>query len=108
MKKSLIIFLAVAMSMSSCSYYAYYQTGITSTTTTDPAAIKIYSGDIEQEYFVLGSVGADVFGDGEAVVKYLKKKASELGADAIIHTRLTKVNSFSQRTGVSGVAVKLK
>lgn len=109
MKKISIIILTFSLVFSSCSYYAYqYQTGSTSHSETTPDSIKIYSGDIEQDYVIIGSVTADVMGDADAVVKYLKKKAAKLGADAIIKVDLTKINSFSQRTGISGVAVKLK
>jgi len=109
MKKISIIIFVTSMILSSCSYYAYqYQTGSSSQSETTPESIKIYSGDIEQDYIIIGSVTADVMGDADAVVKYLKKKAAKLGADAIIKVDLTKINSFAQRTGISGVAVKLK
>lgn len=109
MKKISIIIFITSMILSSCSYYAYqYQTGSSSQSETTPESIKIYSGDIEQDYIIIGSVTADVMGDADAVVKYLKKKAAKLGADAIIKVDLTKINSFSQRTGISGVAIKLK
>ena len=109
MKKISIIIFTFSLVFSSCSYYAYqYQTGSASNSETTPDSIKIYSGDIEQDYIIIGSVTANVMGDADAVVKYLKKKAAKLGADAIIKVDLTKINSFSQRTGISGVAVKLK
>lgn len=109
MKKIAILLFVSSMILSNCSHYAYhYQTGSSSLSKTTPEEIKIYSGDIEQDYIVIGSVTADVLGDADNVVKYLKKKTSELGADAIIKVDLTKINSFSQRTGISGVAVKLK
>jgi hypothetical protein len=109
MKKTLIALLVSLTCLTSCSYYAYYcQTGSAPLTETKPDVIKIYSGDIDKEYVVIGSVAADVNGDADAAVKYLKKKASKLGADAIIKIELTKINSFSQRTGISGVAVRMK
>ncbi|WKK86991.1 hypothetical protein QYS48_09210 [Marivirga arenosa] len=107
-KISIIIFVA-SLFFSSCSFYAYqYQTGSSSYSETTPESIKIYSGDIEQDYIVIGSVTADVMGDADAVVRYLKKNAAKLGADAIIKVDLSKMNSFSRRTGISGVAIKLK
>jgi len=108
MKYLSIITFFTLISLSSCSHFAYYyQTGSSSKSETSPESIKIFCGDIDQDYIIIGSVTADVMGDGEAVVKYLKKKASKLGADAIINVDLTKINSFSPRTGISGVAVKL-
>ncbi len=109
MKKISTIILAASLIFSSCSYYAYqYQTGSSSHSETTPDSIKIYSGDVDQDYIIIGSVTADVMGDADAVVKFLKKNAAKLGADAIIKVDLKKLNSFSQRTGISGVAVKLK
>lgn len=109
MKKISIIIFATFMVLPSCSFYAYkYQTGSSSQTETKPDSIKIYSGDIKQDYIVIGSVTADVAGNADAVVKYLKHKVAKLGADAIIKVNLTKINSFSSRTGISGVAIKFK
>ena len=109
MKKVSFILLVASIILSSCSYYTYYlQTGSSIQQETTPASIKIYSNDIQQDYLIIGSVAADVVGSGDNAVKYLKKKASKLGADAIIEVELVKINSYSQRTGISGVAVKLK
>lgn len=104
-----IIILFIAVVSTSCSRYAYqYQTGSTALTKTVPSKIKLYSGDIDQSYTIIGSVTADVLGSGDEVANYLKKKAASLGADAIIHVELSKLNSLSLRTGVSGVAVRLE
>lgn len=106
-----IIALVLALaSLTSCTIFAYeLQTGSTTYPETTPNSIKIYSGTVDQEYVVIGSVTADVVGGGgEGAVKHLRKKAAELGADAIIHVDLTKMSSFVQRTGVSGVAIKFK
>lgn len=107
--KNLAIILSACLMMSSCSFYTYqFQTGSAAQTETKPESIKIYANDINEEYMVIGSVAADVIGDGDAVLGYLKKKAAKLGADAIIKVELTKISSFHIRTGISGVAVKLK
>lgn len=109
MKKLTLILFVSLMMMSSCSFYTYqFQTGSTAQTETKPESIKIYANDIDKEYIIIGSVAADVLGDGDAVVKYLKKKAAKLGADAIIKVELTKLSSGHSRTGISGVAVRLK
>jgi uncharacterized protein YbjQ (UPF0145 family) len=97
------------MTLSSCSYYTYcYQSGSTSFAETNPDSIKIYSGDTNQEYIVIGSVTVDVAGGTKVANKYLKKKASKLGADAIIKVELTKLNTYADRVGISGVAIKYK
>ena len=94
--------------LTSCYYAFYPQTGSEKYAETIPESIKIYSGDIDQNYAIIGSVTADVIGDGDAVVKHLKKKAAELGADAIIKVELNKISSETSRTGISGIAIKIK
>ena len=94
--------------LTSCYYAFYPQTGSVIYAETIPESIKIYSGDIDQDYAIIGSVTADVIGDGDAVAKHLKKKAAELGADAIIKVELNKISSETSRTGISGIAIKIK
>ena len=92
-----------------CSYSAYYlQTGTEIQKQTDPEKIKIYFGDISQDYEIIGSIAADVFGNTYFLEKYLKKKAASIGADAVIKVNLTKISSITSRNGISGIAVKLK
>jgi hypothetical protein len=105
----LIFAIGILFSTSGCSQFAYQlQTGSTTYAPTNPADIKIYAGDIDQPYVVIGSITADVVGDSGDLRKYLKKKAAKLGADAIIKVELTKMHSFTARGGISGVAVKFK
>ncbi len=107
--KKLSILLYIAISLTSCSFFTFYpQTDSQTYPKTDPLTIKIYSEDIDQDYLVIGSVAADVIGDGEKAARHLKKEASKLGADAIIHVKLTKINSTAARVGISGVAIKFK
>jgi len=107
--KNLIVFLiALLTTLTSCSFAYYQEAGSVRQMETNPEMIKIYSGDIEQDYAIIGPVAADVLGDADAAAKYLKKKASKLGADAIIKVDLTKVSSFTMQTGISGIAVKIK
>jgi hypothetical protein len=73
---------------------------------TNPNEIAIYKKGIIQDYEIIGPVGADVKGDSVAVINRIKKKASKLGADAIIHFKLNHVNVYEE-TGSSGVAIKL-
>ena len=95
--------------LASCNIYTFYPNKESQTfPATSPNEIKIYTGDIDRSYTVIGSVAADALGRSEVVAKYLKSKASKLGADAIIYTELTKINTMVQRTGISGVAVKFK
>ena len=108
MKKVVIALILLSTLMTSCYYSFYPQTGALIYPATNPEEIKIFTGNIEQDYVIIGSVTADVIGDADAVVKHLKKKASELGADAIIRVELNKISSETMRTGISGIAVKLK
>lgn len=105
--KNLIIIIALILSSFTSCFYAYYpQTGSEPQAETNPESIMIYSGDIDQDYTILGPVCVDVIGDSEAGVKFLKKKAAQLGADAVIKVELTKMNAYTIRTGISGIAVR--
>jgi len=107
MKTRAITLLILITLLNSCFYAYYPQTGSTTYRPTQPEFIEIYSGVPEQEYVVMGSIAADVIGDADASVNHLKKKAAEMGADAIIKVQIT-TNSTCGGTGVSGVAVKMK
>lgn len=108
MKKNILNCLMLLCLLSGCSISTHYvQSGATVYSETNAEDIQIYTGDIEEEYQVIGSIAVDVMGNGKAAEKYLKKKASKLGADAVMLVHLTKMNSPAQRTGISGVAVKL-
>ena len=108
MKKLVILFILLSTMLTSCYYSFYPQTGAVIYPETNPEDIEIYSGDTDQEYIIIGSVTADVIGDADAVVKHLKRKAAELGADAIIRVELNLISSETIRTGISGIAVKMK
>lgn len=107
MKNTITILILTIATLTSCGYSYYPRTGGTTYPNTNPDKILIYPKDIDQEYEIIGSIGTEVNGDSNAVIKHLKKKASKEGADAIIHVKLNSANS-SKRTGVSGVAVKMK
>jgi hypothetical protein len=108
MKKiiSSIIFVSFILMATGCSFVYYPQTGSRVYAETNPENILIYSGDTDKKYEVLGSVAVEVPGDGEDAIRYLKRKAAGLGADAIIYVDIY-LNTFeSEKTGISGVAVK--
>jgi len=108
MKKIYLLFVLVCC-LSSCSFQTFYpQTG---SIVYEPVAaenVEIHLGDIDQEYIIIGVVAVDAMGQGDKTTELLKKKAGSLGADAVIKTELTKVGSGVIRTGMSGIAVKLK
>lgn len=107
MKKIIFIALGLTLILSSCRYYTFaFQSGSTSFTETSPDSIEIYSGGIDQDHIVIGSVAVDVPGGTLAAVNYLKLEASKLGADAIIHVELKQQGTYINRVGISGVAIK--
>ena len=109
MKKLVVLLFAFTLTLSSCAVFSYHlETGASVYPPTTPEFIRIYSGDVAEEYIVIGSVTADVVGRGDAAVRYLKTKAAKLGADAIIKVELNKMHSYTDRTGISGVAIKFK
>lgn len=97
--------------LSSCSVaHLLTYDGDTRYLPTDFENIEVYSTDqIDKTYTVIGEVIANVESlddDADKTVEYLKKKASELGADAIIKVKLTKMYSTFGRTGISGIQIK--
>jgi hypothetical protein len=107
--KNKILALILLATLSSCSITTFYaENEQASITETKPEDVKLYSNDIQKEYTVLGSIAVYSPGEGEAAEKCIKKKASKIGADAIIFCKLSKIASSNQATGISGVAVKLK
>lgn len=108
MKKSVLLFFVVFFSVS-CSQHTFYRpVDAQRFEATSMESVKIYSQDINQNYDIIASVAADAVGSSDKAITVLKREAAKLGADAIINVKLTKINSFAQRTGVSGVAIKLK
>lgn len=107
MKK--LIYFSILLLFASCSIKTHYlQTGSKTYPATKVENILIYSKTPEKAYDVIGSVAIMAASGEEHAVKVLKKKAAELGADAIIDIKLDKFNSFSQATGISGTAIKFK
>ncbi|AWG21200.1 hypothetical protein FFWV33_06455 [Flavobacterium faecale] len=109
MIKKAIAVLVVTLTLTSCSISTFYaQNEAAEYTPTKKEEIKLYSHNSPKEYIVVGSMAIDVNGSPKVAEAYLKKKASALGADAVIFCKLNKLNSFTSRTGISGVAVKFK
>lgn len=104
--RNIIVLVVIAFTLHSCIYYTYYPTGKQVSSQTMPANIQLYAEDGSKEYRVLGSVAIDVEGNADIAAKRLKERVSKIGADAVIHVKLTQMSSFTARTGISGVAVK--
>lgn len=105
--KNILSAFVLSIILSSCSISTYYaQDESVKYNPTAIENIKLFSNNINKDYTVLGSIAVDAAGSSTSAEKLLKKKASKIGADAIIYCKLTKLNSIAQRTGISGVAVK--
>ena len=64
--------------------------------------------EIEGDYEVIGSIAIDTPGNGEKAKKCLKEYAAKIGANAILDVKLTKISTVASRTGLSGVAIRIK
>jgi hypothetical protein len=106
---SKILFFIVAFGLSACAISTHYiQDGARAFPPTDPKTVKIYAADtVPQKYEVIGSVAVDNVGDAESAKKSLQLEASKMGANAVIRTRLSKINSYASRTGLQGIAVRI-
>jgi hypothetical protein len=106
--KSLVL-IALALLATGCAISTYYlQDGAKTYPPTDPNAVKIYAAEtLNEKYDVIGSIAVHGGGgDGDDAAKLLRERAAKLGATAVIKARLTKVSSYENGTGLSGVAVR--
>lgn len=86
MKYLYLILIAFSLVFSSCSVSAFYvESGASIMSPTNPKEIKIYSGDIDQDFIVIGSIKIDTQGNAKIAKRYLQLRASKIGADATIH-----------------------
>lgn len=109
MKKSIVFSIALIFMLSGCSFSSvYYQTGSGGMDPVSADQVKIYVGDINEEYTVIGSIAVNTLGKGKTTVQTLKEKAGKIGADAVIFVQASKISTYTQRTGLSGVAVRTK
>ncbi len=109
MKKIQLFTLVICSLLVGCSYSTHY---IQSYSTAQPATsvdkIKIISGDIEGDYYVIGSIASSGV-DTEDAVEVFKEEAAKIGADAVIFITLTKSHTDNGgRTGLSGTAISYK
>ena len=104
-----VYLLLLVLAISSCSFSTFYQqSGSIIFEPVSPEIVEIHTGDIDQEYFVIGVIAVDAVGNGEKSKQLLKEKAAELGANAVIKTELSKIGAMVARTGVNGIAVRVK
>jgi len=71
-----------------------------------PGSVKLFAGLAPNEpRLVLGAVTVNVRGDALQAAAALKRAAGKMGADAVVHMKLTKAGDIS-RTSLSGLAVR--
>jgi hypothetical protein len=94
--------------LSGCSFApVYIQDGAKTYSRVPAQDVKVYASDtLKVRYEVIGSIAVDAAGNAKAAYDLLREKAASHGANAVISTRVTKINSFAARTGVSGVMVR--
>lgn len=112
MKNTIQLCLIAGVLLTSCSTVAHLQTDDLNQTfaATDPGKVEIYSTDkVDKQYAIIGEVvaSADAGADASIPVKYLKKEAAKLGADAIINLKLEiEYGYWNNGIKASGLAVK--
>lgn len=109
MVRTIAAVTALMVVLAGCTISTHYiQEGSSAKQPSDPSVVKIYTGDLAADYEVIGSVAVDVAGDGKLAAEKLKIRAAKIGANAVIMTKLSKLSSIGERTGISGVAVFVK
>ncbi|MFL5812254.1 MAG: hypothetical protein ACJ763_01650 [Bdellovibrionia bacterium] len=94
--------------LSGCSFApVYIQDGAKSYSRVPAQDVKVYASDtLKIRYEVIGSIAVDTLGEAKAAYDLLREKAASHGANAVISTRVSKMNSFTGRTGISGVMIR--
>ena len=107
MKKFIfLLFFFISVVLISCSIKTHYiLNNQEKFKKTNPEDVKIFSGQPDMQFVVIGCVAVDAPGDGNDAVKSLKEEAASIGANAVMEVRLTKLSSFASRTGLSGTAI---
>lgn len=104
------IAVAIVFALQGCAIQTHYiQTGSQKLEKVKTSEVKLYVKAPEgQAYDVIGSVAVDQLGNAKDAQTAIKQEAAMIGANAVIDVKLTKLASFAQRTGISGVAVRFK
>lgn len=102
-----LVLCVALLSLQACSMSGHYlQHGARLLQPVAPESVHLYAGDgPASNPYVLGGVAVDVNGDGADAAEAFREEAASLGANAVIRVRVTKINGFASRTGLSGVAV---
>ncbi|NTV47165.1 MAG: hypothetical protein HGB11_11730 [Chlorobiales bacterium] len=108
--KKIALVLSILIFATACTIQTHFlQSDAKTFEAVKPEDVKVYTANkLSVEYVVIGSIAADSPGDADSVLKALKEEAAKLGANAVIDVKLTKIESFASRTGLSGVAVRTK
>ncbi len=103
---SLGFFISLPFLFSACNFYTcYLETGAQVHPPTQQEEVEFYLNAPDKTYLVIGAVAANGTSEKNAL-NYLKKRVTEIGADAVIQLKLDEMASYSPRINVSGVAVK--
>jgi hypothetical protein len=103
---SLGFLISLSFLFSACDFYAcYLETGAQIHPPTQKEEVELYLTTPDKTYLVIGAVTANGTSQ-EKALNYLKKRVTEIGADAVIQLKLDEMASYSPRINVSGVAVK--
>ncbi len=107
--KFIALLIGVAALFSGCTIATHYlQNGSKNYPAVPPEQVKVFSGEkIPFKYEVIGSVAVDALGGGDQAKRALQERAGQIGANAVIDVQLTKINSFTARSGASGTAVRI-
>jgi hypothetical protein len=90
-----------------CAYSSHFlNEGAQTYSETNWQEVELFAGDIDRDYEVIAAIASDAPGNSSKAEIKIKDEAAKIGADAVIFIKLTKMTSMTQRTGISGVAVK--
>jgi hypothetical protein len=83
------------------------QPGAASLPPVDPTWVRLYAAESPRPpRVIVGPMAVDGHGNALEAADVMRREAAAMGADAVIHVRLTKMHGFILSTGISGVAVR--
>ena len=106
-KRNLLFIFLICIFILSCTIKTHYiLTDKQYQSIENAEKISIFS-DIPKDlkFEIIGCVAVDSPGDMKQTIKAFKEEAGSIGANAVINVKLTKLNSYTGRTGLSGTAI---
>jgi hypothetical protein len=100
-------FLALGLGACTPTQVHLLQPGAAPFPPVEPNQVRLYAAESPRApRVIVGPMAVDGRGNALEAADVMRREAAAMGADAVIHVRLTKMHGFILSTGISGVAVR--